>query len=94
MKSPALRVLLLARSAGEWWQQLVASAEEQAAALLQTTLPVTLGPVHAPGSAQEVFADALTAFTDELGVSRPAATLTLADPDPMVLVVMRRPCSP
>jgi tetratricopeptide (TPR) repeat protein len=84
---PDLRVLLLARSAGEWWQQLLASAEEQAAALLEASLPVTLGPVRATGGPQEVFADALTAFARELGVGRPAATLTLADPDPVVLVV-------
>lgn len=81
---PDLRVLLLARSAGEWWQQLLASAEEQAAALLGATLPVTLGPVRSAGGPQEVFADALAAFAGKLGVELPAATLTLADPDPVV----------
>src|SRR2546421_430159 len=56
---PDLRVLLLARSAGEWWQQLAASAEARAAVLLEASLPVTLGPVSAAGGPQEVFADAL-----------------------------------
>ena len=36
---PDLRVLLLARSAGEWWQQLLASVEEQTAALLEADAP-------------------------------------------------------
>lgn len=50
-------------------------------------MPVRLGPVRATGGPQEVFADALTAFARKLGVARPYATLALADPDPVVLVV-------
>jgi hypothetical protein len=46
---PDLRILLLARSAGEWWQQLLASVEEQAAALLEADALVVLGPVLAAG---------------------------------------------
>ena len=84
---PDLRVLLLARSAGEWWQQLAASVEERAAVLLEAALPLPLGPVRAAGGPQEVFADALAAFARRLGVARPDATLALAEPDPVVLVV-------
>ena len=40
---PQLRVVLLARSAGEWWQQLLASAEELTAALLEASAPVSAG---------------------------------------------------
>ena len=64
---PDLRVVLLARSAGEWWQQLLASAEEQTAALLEAHAPVMLGPVRAAGGPQEVFDDALSAFARKLG---------------------------
>ena len=84
---PDLRVLLLARSAGEWWQRLLASVNYPAAELLEASLPVRLGPVRVSGGPQEVFADALTAFARKLGVARPDATLALADPDPVVLVV-------
>jgi tetratricopeptide (TPR) repeat protein len=84
---PDLRVLLLARSAGEWWQQLAASAEEPAAALLEAAAPLTLGPLPAPGGPHEVFDEALKVFARRLGVSTPAVRLGLADPDPVVLVV-------
>ena len=84
---PDLRVVLLARSAGEWWQQLLASAEEQTAALLEADAPVMLGPVRAAGGLQEVFDDAVTAFARKLGTGRPEARLVLSDPDPVVLVV-------
>ena len=84
---PELRVVLLARSGGEWWQQLLASAEEVTAALLEASAPVRLGPVHAAGGMQEVFDHAVTAFARKVGVDRPDAGLALSDPDPVVLVV-------
>ena len=65
---PNLRVVLLARSAGEWWQQLLASVEEQTAALLEADALVMLGPVRAAGGMQEVFDDALSAFARKLGL--------------------------
>jgi hypothetical protein len=86
-EGPDLRVLLLARSAGEWWQQLLASAGERAAVLLEASSPLVLGPVRAAGGPREVFAEALAAFARKLGVARPQVTLALADPDPVVLVV-------
>jgi hypothetical protein len=79
--------VLLARTAGEWWQQMLASAEEQAASLLMAAMPLPLGPVRAPGGPREVFDDAVTAFARSLGAGRPDARLALADPDPVVLVV-------
>jgi tetratricopeptide (TPR) repeat protein len=84
---PDLRVVLLARSAGEWWQHLLAGAEEPTAALLEAHTPVTLGPVRAAGGPQELFDDAVVAFAQKLGVSRPDGRLVLSDPDPVVLVV-------
>ena len=72
---PDMRVVLLARSAGEWWQQLLASAEERTAALLEADAPVTLGPVRAAGGPQELFDDAVTAFAQEMGTGRPDARL-------------------
>jgi len=84
---PDLRAVLLARSAGEWWQQLLVSAEGATAALLEAQAPVTLGPVRAAGGPQELFDEAVAAFAQKLGVSRPDVRLVLSDPDPVVLVV-------
>jgi len=84
---PEARVVLLARSAGEWWQQLLAGAEGRAAALLEAHAPLMLGPVRAEGGPQEIFAEALAAFAERLGTARPDARLVLSDPDPVVLVV-------
>ena len=84
---PDLRAVLLARSAGEWWQQLLASAEGPTAELLEAHAPITLGPVRAAGGPQELFDDAAAAFAQKLGVSRPDVRLVLSDPDPVVLVV-------
>jgi hypothetical protein len=83
---PDIRVLLLARSAGEWWQTLLASAEEQAAALVEAA-PLELGPVPAAGGPQELFAEALAAFARRLQAECPDERLPLADPDPLVLVI-------
>jgi len=84
---PDLRTVLLARSAGEWWQQLLAGAEGPTAELLEARAPVMLGPVRAAGGPQELFGDAVAAFAQKLGVSRPDVRLVLSDPDPVVLVV-------
>jgi tetratricopeptide (TPR) repeat protein len=84
---PDLRVLLLARSAGEWWQQLLASAERQATSLLEAHTPMTLGPVLAAGGPQELFDDAVTAFAQKMEIARPDASLALTEVDPVVLVV-------
>ena len=84
---PDLRVLLLARSAGEWWQQLLASVEYRSATLAEAAIPVMLGPVPAAGRARELFDDALAAFAEKLGEERPEAQLMLDDPAPVVLVV-------
>ena len=83
---PDMRVLLLARSAGEWWQTLLASAEKRAAAVIEA-VPVELGPVPAAGGAQELYAEALAAFARRLQAQCPDARLTLADPAPLVLVI-------
>ena len=84
---PDLRAVLLARSAGEWWQQLQARAEERTAALLEGSAVLALGPVRAAGGMQEVFDHALAAFAREMGIARPDARLVVSDPDPVVLVV-------
>ena len=83
---PDMRVLLLARSAGEWWRTLLASAEKRAAALVEA-VPVELGPVPAAGGPQELFVEAVAAFARRLQAESPDARLILADPAPLVLVI-------
>jgi hypothetical protein len=41
---PDLRVVLLARSAGEWWQKLIGSADYQLGEMLTATQPIRLRP--------------------------------------------------
>jgi len=83
-----VRVLLLARSPGEWWQRLAANSPEQVARLLIEP-PVVLGPIQVEGGPAVLFDEALTAFADKLKVPRPRpdVPLTLADPMPVMLEV-------
>jgi tetratricopeptide (TPR) repeat protein len=85
-EGPLTRIVLLARSAGEWWQNLTASTGDRVARLLEDP-PVTLGPLPSSGGQAEVFSEAVTAFAARLPVARPAATLVLEDPELVVLVV-------
>ena len=82
---PDLRVVLLARSAGEWWRQLLAGADYRLSQVLEEMEPVALGPLA--GGQQGLFDDAVAAFADRFGVARPQARLMLDDPDAVVLVV-------
>ncbi len=84
---PDLRVLLLARSAGEWWQQLISSCGYQLRELLAAIGPINLGPVSDRSRQSEVFNQALVAFADKLEIASPNAEIALADPDAIVLVV-------
>ena len=59
---PAVRVLLLARSAGEWWQQLISESAALLSDILAAISPMTLGALAGPSGQQEVFRHALAAF--------------------------------
>ena len=82
-----IRVVILARSKGEWWKHLVANAENQVNDLLAKAWPVHVGPVTSEGSQGMLFDEALTAFVEKLGVSRPEAKLRLTEQNAVVLVV-------
>lgn len=83
---PDLRIILLARGSGEWRQRLATGTEDRVARLLGAP-PVLLGPLESPGGPAELFSEALTAFAGKLAVPRPAASLVLDGPEPVVLVV-------
>jgi tetratricopeptide (TPR) repeat protein len=84
---PDMRVLLLARSAGEWWRQLIVNSEFRLREALAMVQPVALGAVSDHSNQQEIYHDALKAFARRLGVECPDVRLTLVDPDAVVLVV-------
>ena len=84
---PVMRVLLLARSAGEWWQQLISSSEYQLRELLAVAQLISLGPVSDRSLQPEVFHQALAAFADKLEVACPDTEIALVDPDAIVLVI-------
>ena len=80
-------MVLLARSTGEWWQQLLAGADYQLSVVLEHAEPLCLGPLTGADGRQELFGEAVTAFAGRLDVAQPDARLPLDDPDPVVLVV-------
>jgi hypothetical protein len=84
--APDVRVVLLARGLGEWWQRLAANSPEQVARLLVEPR-VVLGPIQVDGGPAVLFDEALTAFADKLGIPHPSVPLALADPVPVVLEV-------
>ena len=84
---PDLRVMLLARSAGDWWYELVIGTGSRVGDLLTAAPPIQLGPLARGTAQEEVFDAAVAEFAAKLNVTRPAATLTLSDPDAVVLVV-------
>jgi tetratricopeptide (TPR) repeat protein len=85
--APPMRVVLLARSAGEWWQQLVNSADYLLGQVLEAAKPITLGPATTPGRQHELFAEALTAFAGRLGIACPDTHFTLTELESVILVV-------
>jgi tetratricopeptide (TPR) repeat protein len=86
-KGPCVRVLLLARSAGEWWDQLIASAEARLRETLAATPVITLGPLTPPSGQAEAFQQALDAFAAELEMDCPPAELPPVGDDAVALVI-------
>ncbi len=84
---PRMRLLLLARSPGEWWQQLIRGSEYSASELLAAIHPITLGPASDQSRQPEVFRQALAAFAGKLGLTCPDATMQLADPHATMLMI-------
>jgi hypothetical protein len=70
-----LRVLLLARSAGEWWQQLIFGTATIVSERLAAIAPITLGPLTDPSGQHTVYRQAMQAFAAEVGASCPDTPL-------------------
>ena len=84
---PDMRVVLLARTDGEWWHRLKGGAENSAGELLANALHVRLGPVTEKSDRDKLFDRALAAFAEKLGIPKPDARLALADRNDVVLDV-------
>jgi hypothetical protein len=82
-----MRVLLLARSAGEWWQLLISESAARLSDTLAAISPMTLGALAGPSGQQEVFRHALAAFAGKLGTKCPDARLPPVGTDAVALVV-------
>jgi hypothetical protein len=86
--SPLVRVLLLARSAGEWWHQLIAGCSTRLGEALAAVSPLALGAITEPTRQREVFEQATTAFAARLGKPRPSGSQPPAfRPDAVILVI-------
>jgi tetratricopeptide (TPR) repeat protein len=84
---PATRVLLLARSAGEWWQQLITESDARASDALAAVVPMALGPLTGPAGQEGVFQQAIVAFASELETDCPSAKVPALGASSVVLVV-------
>jgi tetratricopeptide (TPR) repeat protein len=84
---PSIRVLLLARSAGEWWRLLISESAADLSDALAAISPMVLGPLADPSGQQEVFRHALAAFAAKLETECPDARLPAVGPDAVALVV-------
>ncbi len=84
---PDLRIVLLARNCGGWWQELVNGTDYRLDGMLTAAPPIRLGPVPHGAAQTEVFDAAVTEFAAWLGVARPVAGLDLSDPEAAILIV-------
>lgn len=82
-----IRVVLLARSLGKWWQDLVSSPGLDIRRILDKASLVTLKPLATGEYAQTIFDNALVAFAHRLQVPTPEAKLSLAESNIVFLVV-------
>jgi hypothetical protein len=86
--SPLVRVLLLARSAGEWWEKLIAGCSTRLSEAVAAVSPLALGAITEPTRQREMFEQAAIAFAARLGRPRPSGPRPPAfRPDAVILVV-------
>jgi tetratricopeptide (TPR) repeat protein/glycosyltransferase involved in cell wall biosynthesis len=75
-----VRILLIARDAGEWWDDLPAKASGSSQELLSSYArsgPFKLNPMYTPEARPQAFDNALTAFAQHLSLTKPNLQLPL-----------------
>ena len=85
--SPDMRVILLARSAEEWWQGLISSSPTfRVRDFLERALLVVLGPMTAAETQRAVFDDAVARFANAVGVPPPRGLVPLVEAEAVMVV--------
>ena len=89
-EAPApMRVLLLARSLGEWWEQLAEQSAPAVARLLGEGAPIQLSPLLADDTSNAALAEAaVPCFADALGVAPPARVAFELPAGPVPVLVL------
>ena len=80
-------MLLLARSAGEWWQQLVTECQAATSEMLAAMTPRVLGPLTGQACQEAVFQDALITFAEKLNTGCPPVRMPAIGAGAVVLLV-------
>ena len=84
-----LKVLMLARSGGEWWEQLEASADATVRSVARAAARVYLPPFSAEAArVSDIFHGAVAAFADALGVAEPDEVEVDAPGGPLPILVL------
>lgn len=76
----AVRILLIARDAGEWWDDLPSKASGSSQALLSSYArsgPFKLNPMYKLEARPQAFENALQAFSTRLSIPKPSIQLSL-----------------
>jgi hypothetical protein len=84
---PTVRIVLLARAIGKWWQDLITTPGLGIRDFLNRAYLITLKPLASSELTRTIFDNALTAFADCFQVPTPRTKLTLAEPHAVFLVV-------
>lgn len=84
---PTVRIILLARSAGKWWQDLISTPGLRIRGFLDQAHLITLRPLASDELARTIFDNALTAFAHRFQVAVPKTKLALAEPNTVFLIV-------
>ena len=82
-----MRILLLARGAGEWWEQLINRSGYRLREMLVAAPPILLEPVSDKFQQSEIFDQALVNFAAKLKAVCPEVENSLAEPEAVMLVI-------
>ena len=83
-----MRVLLLARSLGEWWDRLAEDSAPAVAQLLSAADPIRLGAPVEDVPDQDLAASALPYFAAKLGVAVPSGVVFDLPPQRVPVLVL------
>jgi hypothetical protein len=83
-----LRILMLARSRGEWWEQLASSTDASVRSLAATTAEVRLAAISVEAAAGDLVRAAVDGFALALDVPRPERAEVILPSGPVPILVL------